>query len=72
MGDALAVALISLEVLLWGSIGLARSIFQPGEVIFQGQGTALAQGLALVLRSLLVIAGQPLPGDSDSGPDREL
>jgi hypothetical protein len=44
-----AVALISLEVLLWGLISLARSIFCSELVICGGLGAALAQGLALVL-----------------------
>ena len=41
-----AVALISLEVVLWGMIGLARSIFSNSV----GSGVAqLAQALALIL-----------------------
>lgn len=41
-----AVALISLEVVLWGAIGLLRSIVSQSTV---GGATALAQALALVL-----------------------
>ncbi|MDX1697422.1 MAG: TRAP transporter small permease subunit [Thiohalobacterales bacterium] len=32
----------------------------------------LLAGCSVVLRSLLIIAGRPLPGEADSGPDREL
>lgn len=35
-------------------------------------GLLLLQGCSNMLRSLLVIAGQPLPRDADTGPDREL
>lgn len=44
-----AVAMISLEVVLWGLINLARSIFCPKLVACSGAGSALAQGLALVV-----------------------
>ena len=44
-----AVALISLEVVLWGLISLARSIFCPRLVACGGLSAALAQGLALIL-----------------------
>lgn len=45
-----AVALISLEVVLWGLIRLARSIFCPELVSCGGGlGSDLAQGLALIL-----------------------
>ena len=44
-----AVALISLEVVLWGLISLARSLFCPKLVTCGGLGTSLAQGLALVV-----------------------
>ena len=45
----LAVAMISLEVVLWGLINLARSLFCPPLASCGGLSTALAQGLALVL-----------------------
>ena len=35
-------------------------------------GLLLLQGCSSMLRSLLVIAGQPLSRDADTGPDREL
>jgi hypothetical protein len=43
------VAIISVEVVLWGLIILARSIFCPELVPCGGLGSVLAQGLALVL-----------------------
>jgi hypothetical protein len=42
-----SVAFISLEVVLWGLIGLLRSIFVPAAT--GGNTTLLAQGLALIL-----------------------
>lgn len=42
-----AVTLISLEVVLWGLIGLLRSIFNPA--IFSNPAQTLAQALALIL-----------------------
>jgi len=42
-----AVAFISLEVVLWGLIGLLRSIFSPA--VIGGSATRLAQALALIL-----------------------
>jgi hypothetical protein len=42
-----AVAIISLEVVLWGLIGLLRSIFVPS--IIGGSATRLAEALALIL-----------------------
>jgi hypothetical protein len=42
-----AVAFISLEVVLWGMIGLIRSIFVPA--VIGGNATRLAQALALIL-----------------------
>jgi hypothetical protein len=44
-----AVALISLEVVLWGVINLARSILCPKLLACSGLESILAQGLALVL-----------------------
>lgn len=44
-----AVALISLEIVLWGLISLARSIICPEKVLCSGSDYALARGLALVL-----------------------
>ena len=44
-----AVALISMEIVLWGLIILARSIFCPELATCGGLGSTLAQGLALVL-----------------------
>ena len=43
-----AVAFVSLEVVLWGLIGLARSIFCRGNAVC-GIAAVLAQGLALIL-----------------------
>lgn len=49
-----AVSLVSLEVVVWGAIGLARSIFSGGEV---GSGASrLASSLSLVLVGLPVFA----------------
>ncbi len=42
-----AVSIVSLEVVLWGSIGLARSIFAAGEV--GAEASRLAGALALIL-----------------------
>jgi hypothetical protein len=42
-----AVAFISLEVVLWGLIGLLRSIFVPS--VIGGSATRLAEALALIL-----------------------
>jgi hypothetical protein len=42
-----AVAFISLEVVLWGMIGLLRSIFDAEDVVNSGE--ALAQALSLIL-----------------------
>jgi len=42
-----AVAFISLEVVLWGLIGLLRSIFVPA--VIGGNATRLAEALALIL-----------------------
>ncbi|MCX6038782.1 MAG: DUF5671 domain-containing protein, partial [Chloroflexi bacterium] len=42
-----AVAFISLEVVLWGLIGLLRSIFVPA--VIGGSATRLAEALALIL-----------------------
>src|SRR3972149_3478394 len=42
-----AVAIISLEVVLWGLIGLLRSIFVPA--VIGGSATRLAEALALIL-----------------------
>jgi hypothetical protein len=42
-----AVAFVSLEVVLWGSIGLARSFFDRGSVV--GSANQLAQALSLIL-----------------------
>ena len=42
-----AVAFISLEVVLWGMIGLLRSIFVPA--VIGGSATRLAEALALIL-----------------------
>lgn len=50
-----AVAFVSLEVVLWGLIGLARSLFCPGELPC-GVGSILARGLALILVGLPVLA----------------
>lgn len=44
-----AVAFVSLEIILWGLIGLGRSIFCPEGFVYCGGGSALAQALALVL-----------------------
>lgn len=49
------VAFVSLEVVLWGLIGLARSIFCP-ERLGCTPGSVLARGLALVLVGLPVLA----------------
>ncbi len=49
-----AVALISVEIVLWGLISLARSIFCPKLVACGGLGSSLAQGLALVVVGLPV------------------
>jgi hypothetical protein len=43
-----AVALVSLEVVLWGLIGLARSLFRSGSAVTNSADT-LAQALALIL-----------------------
>lgn len=43
------VALISLEVVLWGMISLARSFICPGDLLCGGSDSALALGLALVM-----------------------
>ena len=51
-----AVALISLEVVLWGLISLARSVFCPEQVLCGGLGSALARGLALVVVGVPVFA----------------
>ncbi len=50
-----AVALISLEVVLWGLVGLARSILSSLHV-FQAGASQLAQALALVLVGVPVFA----------------
>ena len=42
-----AVAFVSLEVVLWGSIGLARSFFDRGSAV--GSANQLAQALSLIL-----------------------
>lgn len=44
-----AVAFVSLEIVLWGLIGLGRSIACPGNLVPCGTGLALAEALALVL-----------------------
>jgi hypothetical protein len=44
-----AVALVSLEVVLWGLIGLARSFFCGKGNVACAAATTLAQGLALIL-----------------------
>ncbi len=44
-----AVAFVSLEIILWGLIGLGRSLFCPAGFVSCGGGSALAQALALVL-----------------------
>src|ERR1035437_7769342 len=44
-----AVAFVSLEVVLWGLIGLARSFFCGKGNAVCGAATILAQGLALIL-----------------------
>jgi hypothetical protein len=44
-----AVAFVSLEVVLWGLVGLARSLFCGRGTAVCGAATILAQGLALVL-----------------------
>jgi hypothetical protein len=43
-----AVSLVSLEIVLWGLIRLARSIFCPANTVC-GAGSMLAEGLALIL-----------------------
>ena len=44
-----AVAFVSLEVVLWGLVGLARSFFCGRGIAVCGVATILAQGLALIL-----------------------
>jgi hypothetical protein len=44
-----AVAFVSLEVVLWGLVGLARSFFCGRGIAACGAATILAQGLALIL-----------------------
>ena len=44
-----AVAFVSLEVVLWGLVGLARSLFCGRGMAACGAATILAQGLALIL-----------------------
>ncbi len=44
-----AVALVSLEIVLWGLVGLARSFFCGRGMAVCGAATVLAQGLALIL-----------------------
>jgi hypothetical protein len=44
-----AVAFVSLEIVLWGLIGLGRSIVCPKVSMFCGGGAALAEALALIL-----------------------
>ncbi len=44
-----AVAFVSLEIVLWGLIGLGRSIFCPADALYCGGGSALAEALALIL-----------------------
>ena len=48
------------------------AVFLLKTVIPVMAGLLLLQGCSVALRSLLVIAGQPLPQDADTGPDREL
>jgi hypothetical protein len=50
----LIVALISLEIVVWGLIGLARSLLCPEQTVCGGMGSTLAQALALVLVGLPV------------------
>jgi hypothetical protein len=49
------VAFVSLEVVIWGTIWLARSMFCSGNALCPG-GAILAQGLALLLVGLPVFA----------------
>jgi hypothetical protein len=44
-----AVAFVSLEIVLWGLVGLARSFFCGQGIAVCGAATILAQGLALIL-----------------------
>ncbi len=44
-----AIAFVSLEVVLWGLVGLARSFFCGRGIAVCGAATILAQGLALIL-----------------------